>query len=146
MLEIPAPSIVPRRGSRVLSPTTLTFLRSTLSTITSPMFTEVAIIYQDDDFRGIAWHSTEAYRKTTLAERTAEASWHRSLFQAFRKIHATRDFRLVLCAEVWGRVREYAVEVLERAIAVERAAERLDYLPSEPLVICSPRGYWKFHG
>jgi len=139
-------SIVSRRGSHAPSAATLSFLRSTLSTITSPMFTEVVVVYQESSFSGVASHSTEAYRTTTSSERAAEASWHRSLFQVFREMYTMRDFRLVLCAEVWGVVREYTAEVLERAVAVERAAERLDYLPSEPLVICSPQGSRKFGG
>ena len=82
----------------------------------------------------------------TPAGRAAEASWHRSLFEVFREMYAARHFQLVLCADVWGRVKEYTVGVLECAVAVEKAAKRLDYLPSEPLVIHNPRGSWNFDG
>ena len=55
-------------------------------------------------------------------------------------MHAVRDFRLVLCANVWDRLGEYTVGVLKEAVMAERAAKRLDYLPLEPLVVYIPRG------
>ena len=77
---------------------------------------------------------------STPAKREREASWHRRLFEVFREMYTVREFRLVLCADVWDRLKEFTMERLKRAVAVEKAAKRLDYLPSEPLVICSPRG------
>ena len=140
-LEVLATCIVPRDGSLTSNPATLSFLRSTLSSITSHVFTEVAIVYREEDFSGLGFTYSRIYREMTSAQSAAEISWHRSLFIAFREMYAMRGFRLLLCADVWGRLREYTVEVLESAVAVEKAAGRLDYLPLEPLVICSPRGF-----
>ena len=55
-------------------------------------------------------------------------------------MHRLRDFRLVLCAEVWDCVGEYTMRVLRRAVAAEKTGKRLKYFSSEPLVIYSPRG------
>ena len=75
----------------------------------------------------------------TLDQRRIEALWHRGLFKVFHEMHAVRDFRLVLCADVWDRVGEYTVGVLKQAVAAERAAKRLDYLPLEPLAVYVPQ-------
>ena len=76
----------------------------------------------------------------TPYERRMEALWHRGLFRVFREMHAVRDFRLVLCANVWDPLGEYTVGVLKQAVTAERAAKRLDYLSLEPLVVYVPRG------
>jgi len=68
------------------------------------------------------------------------------LIRMFWEMYAVRDFWLVLCVEVWDQVREYAIRVLKGAVAAERAEKRLDYLPSESLVIYSPQsslGEWR---
>ena len=75
----------------------------------------------------------------TLDERRMEALWHRGLFKVFCKMHAVRDFRLVLCANVWDPLGEYTVGVLKQAVTAERAAKRLDYLPLEPLAVYVPQ-------
>ena len=51
-----------------------------------------------------------------------------------------RDFRLVLCANVQERIRERSVEILKRAVAVEKERKGFDDFPSEPLVIYYPYG------
>ena len=61
------------------------------------------------------------------------------LFDLFRDMHATRGFQLVLCADVWEPVGEYAKQVLKQAIMVENAAKRLGHLCSEPPVILNPQ-------
>ena len=52
-----------------------------------------------------------------------------------------RDFRLVLCIDVWGRMGEYAVRVVKHAVAVEEAEVGFDSHFPEPLVVYSPRRY-----
>ena len=121
-----------------------TFLRTTLSTITSHEFSEVVVFYRDYDFVGIEscpHRGPNMYRKITPALGAMEASWHRWLFKVFREMYAARHFQLVLCAEVWDPLKEYTMGVLRRAVAVQKAAKRLSYLPSEPLVVSSPRRY-----
>jgi hypothetical protein len=72
-------------------------------------------------------------------ESEIEASWHRALFGVFREMHTARDFRLTLCADAWGCEGEYAMQLLRRAVAVEKAARGFDHLLSELTVVYSPR-------
>ena len=141
-LEVRADSIIPRYGFCTLDPAISSFLRTVLSTITSLEFSEVVVIYRDTDFFGVAQYSRppNVYRNMTPEQRAKEASWHRELFKVFRWMYRLREFRLVLCAEVWDRVGEYAMRVLKQAVAAEKAGKRLDCLPSEPSVIYRPRG------
>jgi len=140
-LEIVAHCIVDRYKPYAPTPPISNFLRTVLSTITSLEFSEVVIIYRDTDFCGVAQYSRppNIYTDTTPDQRAKEASWHRELFKVFRWMYGLREFRLVLCAEVWDCVGEYAMRVLKQAVAAEKAGGRLDYLPSEPLLVYSPR-------
>ena len=112
-----------------------------LSTIMSPVFTEVTVMYRDYDFRGVGspWSDEPCVRKRLPAEKVEEASWHCRQFETFRTIREGRDFRLVLCADVWDRVGEYSVRVLKEAVAAEKARRGFDNIFPEPLVVYSPR-------
>ena len=141
--EVAARSLVDKYGTCVADPATLSFLRTALSTITSSTFSEVVAFYRDRDFCGLRphqRHTQNIYQEMTPDQRATEASWHYALFEVFREMHTVVDFQLVLCADVWDCVGEYAVEALKRAVAVEKAAGRLDYLPSEPILFCNPWG------
>lgn len=111
-----------------------------LSTITSPVFPEVIVIYQDCDFRGVqsTWFpSDNPFRLMLEAKRAEEASWHHSLFEVFREMRKVRDFRLILCAHVEGRLAEYIVWVLKQIVATEKARRGFDTHFTEPSVICT---------
>ena len=120
----------------------MSFLRAVLSTITSPTFSKIVIIYREHDFGSVTLRprvAPKVYKTITPAEKAEEASRHRRLFEAFQEMYKVRrDFQLVLCAEVWDYVGKYAVRVLEQAVATENAEARLDY---EPLVVRSPQGF-----
>lgn len=139
-LEVKAWMIILPNFACAPNPATSGFLRTALSTITSPVFSEVVILYQDVDFCYKEFYPISTgslYRGVTPSRRALEASWHRRLFEVFREMYTVREFRLVLCAEVWDRAVDYAVDVLKRTVAAEKAAKRLDYLPSEPVVVYS---------
>jgi len=140
-LEIVARSTVSRYKSYALNLAISSFLRTTLSTIASLEFSKIVIIYWDTDFCGVAQcpRPPNIYTDTTPDQRAKEASWHRELFTVFRWMYRLRDFQLVLCAEVWNRFGEYVMRVLKHAVAAEKAGGRLDYLPSEPLLVYSPQ-------
>ena len=143
--EVTASSIGCKIGLSNWTPEPMTgFLRTVLSTITSPIFSEVVVVFRDFNFTGITPRPLPAQsipRGLTPAEEADEALFHSRVFTVFREMHSTaQDFRLVLRADVWDCVGEYATGVLRQAVAVEKAAKRLDYLPSEPLVILRPQG------
>lgn len=112
-----------------------------LSTITSPVFTEFTAFYQEHHFCGVEspGPGQPRLRKRSPGEKAEEALWHRRRFEAFRRMHKVRNFRLVLCADVWERVREYSVRVLKAAVAAEEAKVGFDSIFPEPLVVYRPR-------
>jgi hypothetical protein len=60
-------------------------------------------------------------------------------FKVIREMCGTREFRLVLCADVLDTISESAVQELERLVDVERENGRLDCLVCEPLIISEVR-------
>lgn len=139
-VEVMARAVLPLYNNTP-NPAVPTFLRTTLSTTTSPAFFEVVVFYRDYESNGVESYPHHGYRKIKPSWRAMEASWHRGLFKIFCEMYTARHFQLVLCADVWGPLKEYTMRVLRRAAAVEKAAERLSYLPSEPLVVSNPRRY-----
>ena len=129
--------------------TASSLLTHVLSTITSPVFSEVTACYRDYNFCGVqgcvqaSWlqpQSRPPFRVMSQAERAKEASHHRKRFEVFHKMHKVRDFQLVLCADVWDRVGEYSVRMLRRVVADEKARGGFGQPLSEPLVTYRPRG------
>jgi len=113
------------------------------STIASPVFSEVITFNRDDDFRyatsGIRDLITFRQLSTTDAEFVA--SQYHKVFEVLRKMRKVRDFRLELCADVWGCLVVQAVQELEWIINTEQAEGGLDDFSPRPLVTSSPRGF-----
>ena len=115
------------------------FLTYVLSTIASPAFSKVVIIYRDYDFGGVGskWSLFPyAFYLRSKDEEEKEALQRHMQFELFRKMHRVRGFQLVLCADVFDNVVEYAMEVLEQTVAAEKVEGGFD---SESLVVCTPR-------
>ena len=122
---------------------TSNLLKHVLSTIASPAFLEVVVIYQDRDFRGVrtAWASYKwgPFQVMSQSERAKEASRHHERFNALREVYKVREFQLLLCADVWERVGDYSMRTLKAAVAVEKANGVFGDFSSEPIVIHTPR-------
>jgi len=128
-LEVPASSIVHKEPG---------ILTHVLSTITSPAFSEVIIIYRDYDFGGLyRLPDTRVFREMLPVEREEDVSFRRSRLEALHEMYKVRAFRPVLCADVWDRVREYTVWELKQAVTLER---EFDDFFSKLSVISVPRG------
>ena len=112
-----------------------------LSTITSPAFSKVIIFYREYNFRGV---QPDCYpvRPVSEVETAEDALWHHRRFEVFREMHKARNFRLVLCVDVLDCMGGYAMQVLERAIAAEKAKGGFDSLFPEPLLIYRPRRFY----
>ena len=115
------------------------FLKHVLSTITSPAFFRIAVLYGDRHFRGIEFPCSDrsSFRRLSQAERAEEVARHRRLFEVFREARKVRNFKLELCVCVWGSVGEEPVRILEEAVAEEKAKKGFDDFLSDPSVM-----YW----
>ena len=117
-------------------------LKYALSTINPSTFCKLALIYQESSFRGV---QTEKFlggphlRELSQAERTLETSEHHRRFEFLRELHKARDFRVVLCVNVWEPVGERLVERLKGAVAAEKARDGFDEFHSIPSVTYNPR-------
>ena len=108
-----------------------------LSTIQSPAFSQVAILYQFCEFPALvlAHPFAETYvRQLTCNEETEEAEKHRKRFEVLRKIYKVRDLRFVLHAAIRDVVGEPVTRMVEEAVAAERARGGFDVLFPEPPV------------
>jgi len=123
------------------SPDATCFLKHVLSTITSSVFFKITVEYDEGDFRGIEYYDPDRppFRELSQAERAEEASWHHRLFELLREVHKVRSFQLVLCVSVCGCVGEYPVQMLEVAVAEEKAKNGFDSFSSDPLVRYNPQ-------
>ena len=134
-LEVPVPDInyaIQRSPSAVAST-----LKHVLSTITSPTFSEVTIFFREDDFPFLSYHpfcppSLSFYRESFISQ-------HLTAFALLDEMREFRNFKLVLCADVWVNAMECAVRELEREALL---AERSESVSSRLYVTCSPWGYF----
>lgn len=95
-------------------------LRDIVSTIKSPVFSEVILVFQRPDL----------YRPYYIP------------FEIFRQIHSKRKFRLVFCLEVSKRYRELGLQVMEWRMEYELAQRRLDFLASPPTLTINRGNPW----
>ena len=93
-----------------------------LSTIRSPAFSEVIVIYQDCDILTLnyQWEGSPVLRWWSPTQEARFASQHRIVFGLLRELCRAHDFKLVLCADVWGCARIHAMRGLKRTVLEER--------------------------
>lgn len=60
-------------------------------------------------------------------------------FRVLREMHLVRDFRLVLCAQVFGYIEKQAVNTLKGILEEEERDGGLDCFLYKPLVMSGPR-------
>lgn len=119
------------------------FLKTVLSTITSPLPLDVVIIHGEfgvgypirNETRGPVFvDDLSAELRVNFVRRHAER------FKVFREMHKVRKFRLVLRAEVLEWAKKHAVETLERTLEEEAKDGGLDYLGCPPLIVSQVSG------
>jgi hypothetical protein len=95
-------------------------LRDIVSTITSPVFSEVILVFQFADL----------YRP------------YRVPFDMIREMHSKKKFRLVYCLEVSKKYRDEILQTMRQRMEWEIAHGRLDFLESPPTLTISERDSW----
>jgi len=117
------------------------FLGTILSTITSPVPFDVVIVYRELDLGGIlrCWRCESdpvCFLHGWHEGNIVDAPRYEQHLRVLREMHkAWRDFRLVLCADVFDCMVEYGVQTLEDIVNMGG----LDYLLYKPLIICERR-------
>jgi hypothetical protein len=117
-IEITAQSLIRSLRNRPPAATPSSF-RAMLSTVKSPAFLDVVIVYREGDF----YH--DVYSKNAQAELGEEDTWYHRQFEVYREMYKARDFRLVLWAPCVG---DDSVRELQRAVAAEQAKGGLPQL------------------
>jgi hypothetical protein len=123
----------------VLDTTSPSFLKTILSSITLSVPLDVVIIYEG--FCGLQpKHDPEpiCLRHSSQEIWDKGALHYRQQLEVFREIYKTREFRLVLCADVPDFMVEHGLEILGRLVEVGKAMGGLFHL-HEPLIIAERR-------
>ena len=107
-----------------------------LSTIRSPTFSEVVVIYQDRDIPAVHYQQEgpPALWWLSPTQKARFASERRIVFEVLRELRRAHDFNLVLCADVWGCARIHAMRELKQAVLEERRQGGLDNMSSRLMV------------
>lgn len=90
------------------------------STITSPVFSEIILVFQRPDL----------YRPYYLPP------------DMFHQMHSERKFKLVFCLEVAKRHRKIGVRVMKQRLAYEVKERRLGFLGRPPTLRVSEGNSW----
>ena len=118
-------------------------LANALSTITSPVFSELVVVYEDHNFPAQVFLHPFSRTLSSLSlsdTETVVPGFHEMVLGVLREICKIRDFKLVLRADVWGYMEGYVVWRLEQMVAREREKSGPDDLSFLPLVTCRPQG------
>jgi len=121
---------------------TSNLLKQVLSTVTSPSFFGVVVLYRWSDFGGVGplrYPDLPPLHEVLRTDGAVEALRHRRRFKVFREVRGVRDFRLVLDASVWGPAGEHSLQMLKEAIAKERAKNGFNDFFPEPLMTYHPQ-------
>ena len=115
------------------------FFKSVLPTIASPPPTDVVIVYHEGEFNFHIWCSERPITVEYAPWLRSSIAHHPRRFKVFREMCATREFRLVLCADVLDSVAKRAMRTLKRLVDVEMENGRLDCLSCEPSITSEVR-------
>lgn len=87
-------------------------LKELLSTIASPVFSEIVIVFSEEE---VCW-----------------PPW--GLAKVLREVHEVRGFRLAFCLEIDERLKAANLRALKISTQAEVARGHYDFLPCPPLV------------
>jgi len=119
------------------------FFKTVLSSVTPSAPLDVVVVYRDVDLSDMP-HCSRCdsgpvrLRHFGRKPRDRAARFQRQL-KVFREMHSARDFRLVLCADVFDCMVVDGIETLERIVKAESATGGFGYLLQEPLIVFERR-------
>jgi len=116
------------------------FLRTVLSTITSPLPLDIVIVYQCHDVDYMLWWWEKPFPTVEFLGGTEETdASHRQRFKQLHEMYMAREFRPVLCADAIDCAVEHVIQALESVVETEKVKGGLDYLLREPLIVSETR-------
>ena len=120
------------------------FLKTVLSSVTSPRPLDVVIIYRDDDcvYPPPCWEcNLEPLRLHLCSQKIIDrlTLYHQRQLRVFREIHSVRDFRLVLCADISESSVGDVMKTLEDLVKAREVEGGLDRLLYKPLIVFERR-------
>jgi hypothetical protein len=115
-------------------------LNRAISTITSPSFSRVTILYQPRDLPHMTYTQLGP-PEVSHFQRWILACDNHLVFEKLRSIQEIRGFKVVLCAVIWGPLADCAMRELERVVETEWVEGRKENMCSRPLVTCRPREF-----
>jgi len=117
------------------------YLRTVLSTVTSPLPLNIMVVYQHYDVGYMLLRPEEPFPLACLCPKgdARVALRHQQRFKELHGMYMVRRFQLVLCADVLDRVTEHTTQALECVVNTEKAKGGFDYLFHEPLIISEAR-------
>ena len=114
------------------------FFKTVLSTTTPSLVLNVVITYRERDIGMKVRGRTLVSLRFISIPVTREVRYSKP-FRLCKEMYEVREFQLVLCADVFGFIVDYAVRELELAVEEEKARGGLDYLQYEPPIISEMR-------
>ena len=117
------------------------FLAIVLSSVIPSTPLDLVVIYREMDLSSMphcSWCDSALIR-SPRCPRTEEALRFQHQFKVFHEIHSARDFRLVLCADVFDCMIEDSIEKLEYFAKAEEVTWGLGYLPKRPQILFERR-------
>ena len=114
-----------------------------ISTIRSPAFSEVIVIYQDSDIFTMLYrmHGPPAYYHFSPTFEADLASQRHTAFVMLLELCRVHDFKLVVCADVWGCARGHAMRELKLAVLAECTEGELENMSSQLMVTSRLQGF-----
>jgi len=118
------------------------FFIAILSSVTFPAPLDFVVIYREVDFGffSYSWifESEPASYFHSPMRMEERALFRQKQFGVFREMHGARDFRLVLCVDVFDSLVKRAIKTLECLVEAEEAKGGLDH-HYKPLIISERR-------
>ena len=138
-LETTAESIISAKD------TAFGFLESVLSSIPPPVPLDIVILYRDHDLGARLDCELCKPTKPVCFGHSFPRQWDfyaqccRQTLKVFREMHSVRDFRLILCADVFDCVGGGAIYILEGIVREDEANGGLNHPAHKPMIISERR-------
>ena len=119
------------------------FFKTVLSSVAPTAPLDVVVVYRDIDLSDMP-HCSQCdsgpVRLRHFGRKPRDrAARFQHQFKVFREMHSARDFRLILCADVFDCMMVDGIGTLKHIVEAEEATGGFGYLLEEPLILFERR-------